>query len=69
MTNTRTELDRLEHQIGQANHDIRHKLEPQLRRMIASLHDEGIAVPDQTKILHEMLLCEAIEAQFDNMPV
>ncbi|VVT24619.1 conserved hypothetical protein [Roseovarius sp. EC-HK134] len=69
MTNTRTELDRLEHQIGQANPNIRHKLEPQLRRMIARLHDEGIAVPDQTKSLHEMLLCEAIEAQFDNMPV
>ncbi|MBC7179062.1 MAG: hypothetical protein KBT70_12460 [Roseovarius sp.] len=69
MTNTRTELDRLEHQIGQANPDIRHKLEPQLRRMIERLHEEGMSVPDETKSLHELLLCEAIEAQFDNMPV
>ena len=52
-----------------SNPDTRHKLEPQLRRMIARLHDEGIAVPDETKSLHELLLCEAIEAQFDNMPV
>jgi len=69
MINTRTELDRLEHQIGQANPDIRHKMEPQLRRMIERLRNEGIAVPEATKSLHELLLCEAIEAQFDNMPV
>ncbi|MFU8776946.1 MAG: hypothetical protein ACNA7M_04685 [Roseovarius sp.] len=69
MTNTRTELDRLVNQIGQASPDTRHNLEPLLRRMIERLHEEGMAVPDRTKNLHELLLCEAIEAQFDNMPV
>lgn len=69
MTNTHTELDRLEHKIAQANPDTRHMLEPQLRRMIEQLHEQGMAVPDETKDLHELLLCEAIEAQFDNMPV
>ncbi|MGX0977530.1 putative N-acetylmannosamine-6-phosphate epimerase [Roseovarius sp. MBR-51] len=69
MTNTCTELDRLQHQIGQADAETRHRMEPQLRRMIERLRAEGLAVPDQTKSLHEVLLCEAIEAQFENMPV
>ncbi|WP_417726270.1 hypothetical protein [Roseovarius sp.] len=69
MTNTRNELDRLQHQIGQANPETRHKMEPQLRRMIERMRLEQLEVSDQTKRLHETLLAEAIEAQFDNMPV
>jgi len=69
MTNTRAELDHLEHTIGQADPDTRHMLEPQLRQMIDRLRAEGMPVPEHTKSLHELLLCEAIEAQFDNMPV
>lgn len=69
MTNISTELDRLQHQIGQADTETRHKLEPQLRRMMERMRAEGHTIPARTKCLHEILLCEAIEAQFENVPV
>lgn len=69
MTNMSTELDRLQHQIGQATAETRHKMEPQLRRLIERMRADGVVVPKRAKCLHEALLCEAIEAQFDNMPV
>lgn len=69
MTNLTTELARLEHQIGQCEGATRHRYQPQLRRMMERLRSEGEVIPSRTKRLHEQLLCEAIEAQFDNMPV
>ncbi|MDT8328706.1 MAG: hypothetical protein RQ750_15210 [Roseovarius sp.] len=69
MTKSNSEFDRLERQIAQAGSETRFRYEPQLRRLIARLSAEGKAVPEAAKSLHEALLCEAIEAQFDNMPV
>ncbi|MBE0452837.1 hypothetical protein [Roseovarius autotrophicus] len=69
MTNLNTELDRLQTLIGAAAPDKRYKLEPQLRHVIFSLRNEGHAVPPRIKSLHDTLLSEAIEAEFDNMPV
>ena len=69
MTNTTPELDRLSAQISQADSQTRYRYEPQVRRVIERLNAEGEAVPAATKRLHEELLREAIEAQFDNMPV
>jgi len=69
MTQTITEFDRLHRQIGDAPAETRHEFEPQLRRLIESLRHNDQIVPDRMKRLHETLLCEAIEAQFENMPV
>ncbi|WP_297769765.1 hypothetical protein [uncultured Roseovarius sp.] len=65
----KAELDRLHDQIGQTHVETRYHFEPELRQLIELMRAEGVAVPDKTKRLHETLLCEAIEAQFDNMPV
>ncbi len=69
MRNTNTEISRLSHQIAQADSNTRYRYEPQVRRVIQRLTADGEAVPEATKRLHKELLCEAIEAQFDNMPV
>ncbi|MFB9151171.1 hypothetical protein [Roseovarius ramblicola] len=69
MTHLDAELDRLQTLIGATGADARYRHEPQLRRVIARLRDEGHAVPDRIKALHTTLLSEAIEAEFDNMPV
>lgn len=69
MSNLTTELARLEHQIVQADAATRHHYQPQLRRMMERLRAESELIPARTKQLHEELLCQAIEAQFDNMPV
>lgn len=63
------ELDRLQALIGATAPDRRYRHEPQLREVIARLRGEGRAVPDRIKELHQLLLSEAIEAEFDNMPV
>jgi hypothetical protein len=64
-----TELDRLQALIAAAGPETRYRHEPQLRRLIARLREEDRAVPAHLKALHATLLSEAIEAEFDNMPV
>lgn len=69
MTHLDAELDRLERLIGGAAPETRYRHEPQLRHVIARLREDGRAVPDRIRALHATLLSEAIEAEFDNMPV
>ena len=69
MTELNTELDRLQAVIGADAPETRYRHEPQLRRAIARLREEGHAVPERIRALHATLLSEVIEAEFDNMPV
>jgi|GEM_PF-773425 len=69
MTYLDAELDRLQTLICATAPDTRYRLEPQLRKVIVSLRNEGRAVPARIKALHTTLLSEAIEVEFDNMPV
>ncbi|GAW33734.1 hypothetical protein RA2_00777 [Roseovarius sp. A-2] len=69
MINVTAELDRIQTLVGQDEPETRYRHEPQLRRAIAHLRAEGQAVPPRVKQLHQTLLSEAIEAEFDNMPV
>lgn len=69
MTHLNAELDRLESLIGAAAPETRYRHEPQVRRVITRLREDGHAVPERIKALHATLLSEAIEAEFDNMPV
>lgn len=69
MTSLKSELDRLEDQIARSDPDSRHRYQPQLRKLIRRMDVEGAQVPLAVRQLHEDLVCEAIEAQFDNLPV
>ena len=69
MINVTAELDQIQTLVGQEGLNTRYRHEPRLRRVIAHLRAEGQAVPPRIKQLHQTLLSEAIEAEFDNMPV
>ena len=69
MTNLTTQFDRLQHQINQSEILSRYKYQQQLGRLIASAEAQGAPVPSVLRCLNEELMIEAIEAQFENMPV
>lgn len=69
MIDLKTEIDTIQSLIDQANPDTRYQHEPDLRHMIERLRANDMAVPAPVKRLHQILLSEAIEAEFDNMPV
>lgn len=61
--------DELAQQIRQASPEIRLKMQPDFGRVLQELEQAGTAVPARLRNLHEQLLEEAIEAQFDNLPI
>ena len=69
MIDLTAEIDTLQSLIGQADPETRYQHEPDLRHMIERMHANDVAVPAPVKRLHQILLSEAIEAEFDNMPV
>lgn len=69
MTDFGTELDRLTRRIKAEAPQARYRHQPQLRQLIQKMEAEGRQVPKPARNLHQELVCEAIEAQFDNLPV
>ena len=69
MTDLNSRLDLLIHKIKQESPSARFRLQPQLGRLITEFESQGRNVRRATKLLNEELQIEAIEAQFDNMPV
>lgn len=69
MSNLTTRLDVLIDRIKHETPSSRFRLQPQLGHLISEMEAEGARVKRCTKLLNEELLNEAIEAQFDNMPV
>jgi hypothetical protein len=69
MIDLKTEIDSVQHLIDAADPNTRYKHEPDLRHVIERLRAHDVAVPEPVKRLHQILLSEAIEAEFDNMPV
>lgn len=63
------EMHRLHRQIMSMDEGKRHILQPQLDTVIARMKHSGAAVPHDITQLNNALLDEAIEAQFDNLPV
>jgi len=55
--------------INQMSCDTRYRLQPQLRRAIVQCERDGHQVPSKVLSLNEALQEEAVEAQFDNLPV
>lgn len=69
MTYLNAEIDRLQTLIATTPPDRRYRHEPELRRVIAKLREDGHTVPGRIKELHNILLSEVIEAEFNNMPI
>ena len=69
MSTLNTRLDLLIAKIKQENPIDRFRLQPQLDRLIFEIEAQGDTVQPYMRQLNEELRNEAIEAQFDNMPV
>lgn len=61
--------DQLAREIKLASAETRLRMQPELGRVLQELEQAGTAVPARLRNLHEQLLEEAIEAQFDNLPI
>lgn len=59
----------LEDTIAGANADLRVELQPQLSRILERLSRDGQHIPARLRNLNAVLLDEAIERRFDNLPV
>ncbi|WP_306154201.1 hypothetical protein [Roseovarius sp. MMSF_3281] len=62
-------LDALIKEIEEADAEDRVAFETRLSRLIKDMEDRGEPVPAVAKCLHDELVNEKIESQFDNMPV
>jgi len=69
MTDLTQQLEKLHDRILDADADTRYLFQPQLSVLVEQLDDHGVRVPAGIRALEEELRAEAIEAQFDNMPV
>ena len=61
--------ENLEQVISEAGPEKRLALQPQFSKVLSRLRSEGQAVPVRMRQLDSILVDEAIEARFDNMPV
>ena len=69
MANIRTQLEQLQNQIEQSEPGTRHRFRHQLHNLMEAMERQGENIPPQIRGLHDELLAESIEAQFDNLPV
>ncbi len=69
MNDLNAQLALLLNKIQKENSSSRCRWQPQLNRLILELDKKGNRVVPDTRRLNEVLRNEAIEAQFDNMPV
>ncbi len=63
------EIKRLHRQILDLNACERYRMQPRLAGLLGQMRQAGEPVPADMVRLNETLLDEAIEAQFENMPV
>ena len=69
MTRLQTELTALIDRIDATHPEAKHRFHSQLSALIDRMDASGERVPPQARHLAEDLVNDAIEAQFDNMPV
>lgn len=69
MTKISEELKRLHQEILSEDEAERHRFQPKLAAMIEALHAKGAPVPPHIRDLNEDLISDAMEAQFDNIPL
>lgn len=63
------EIKQLHRQILDLKECERYRLQPRLAGLLGQMRHAGEPVPKNMQRLNEALLHEAIEAQFENMPV
>jgi len=61
--------DQLAKDIRNAPPEVRLQMQPDFGKVLQELEQAGTEVPARLRNLHEQLLEEAIEAQFDNLPI
>jgi hypothetical protein len=69
MTRLSQEIKQLHRQILDLDECERYRLQPRLAGLLGQMRHAGESVPADMQRLNETLLDEAIEAQFENMPV
>ena len=69
MTDLTTEIGRLHDRILEADIDRRYLFQPRLAALVEQMDVAGVPVPAGIRQMLEELTNDAIEAQFDNMPV
>ncbi|KRS11995.1 hypothetical protein XM53_13535 [Roseovarius atlanticus] len=69
MTRLTQEIKQLHRQILDLDEAERYRLQPRLAGLLGQLRHAGEPVPSEMQRLNATLLDEAIEAQFENMPV
>jgi len=69
MADLEQQLAELKADILSDNSGARHTYAPVLAQLITQLEEQGKRIPPDIRCLHEELVNETIEAQFDNMPV
>lgn len=69
MSTLSEDIKRLHRQILNLEEAERYRLQPRLAGLLGQMRQAGEPVPKDLVCLNELLLDEAIEAQFDNMPV
>ena len=63
------EIKQLHRQILDLGECERYRLQPRLAGLLGQMRHAGERVPPDMMRLNELLLDEAIEAQFENMPI
>lgn len=61
--------DALSQKFDHADEEARLAMQPQLSRLINQFEAEGTTIPRKLRYMNAVLVEEAIEAQFDNLPV
>ena len=69
MNNLSMDIKRLHRQILDLGTEERYRLQPRLAGLLGQMRQAGERIPPDMARLNDTLLDEAIEAQFDNMPV
>lgn len=69
MADLKQELAQLKAEILNDESGMRYTHAPTLAKLIDQLEEQGQRVPADIRSLHDELVNESIEAQFDNMPV
>lgn len=69
MNHLSMEMKQLHRQILDLGSAERYRLQPRLAGMLGQMRQAGVRIPPEMTRLNDELLDEAIEAQFDNMPV
>lgn len=68
-TNLLQDIKNVHRQINDLDASERYRMQPRLAGLLGQLREARQPIPSELRRLNDELLAEAIEAQFDNLPV